>query len=72
MNVWIAPVLAALIFLPIIGFARKVKFDYDHKANLASCHSHRIVRIAESPVVSQLVDQRVVAAEKIKTVKREV
>ena len=54
--------LAVVVTLPSIGLAQKVVFDYDHGTDFSKFHTYRLVKIAESPQVNQLMDQRITAS----------
>jgi len=54
-------VMAALGFSSL-GFAQKVRFDFDHGTDFAKFRTYRLVRTADNPTVNQLAGQRIVAA----------
>jgi len=54
--------VAGLLSLPSIGFAQKVRFDFDHGATFTGFQTYHLVRIGDNPAVSQLYDQRIVSA----------
>lgn len=62
MRIHLTLVLAGLLMIPSLGLAQKVRFDYEHGTNFTTFHTYRLVRVGDNPAVSQLYDQRIVAA----------
>lgn len=53
---------AAAVLLPSVTFAQKVRTDYAHGTDFTKFKTYKWVKISENPDVSQLADQRIVAA----------
>lgn len=51
-----------LLFLPSLGLAQKVRFDFDRGADFTKFHTYRLVKLEENKEVNQLVDQRILGA----------
>jgi hypothetical protein len=52
----------AVVLLPTCAFAQKVRTDYDHAANFEKYKTYKWVQVQNNPQVSQLAEQRIVAA----------
>ena len=61
---WKRTVLTILggLFLSSMCLAQKVRIDFDHGADFSKYHTYRTVKIANNPDVTQLADQRIIAA----------
>lgn len=54
--------IVAILAIPSLGLAQKVRTDYDHGANFANYKTYSFVKIVENPAISQLNHQRILAA----------
>jgi Domain of unknown function (DUF4136) len=52
----------AVLALPSLLMAQKVEVDYDHGADFSKYHTYRWVATKENPKMTQLAQQRIVAA----------